>query len=301
MTSILLKAALALSFAGMLAMPTIVTAEEIPVPSQVDWAGTKQTVKLANGISIAYVEMGDTEGKPTLLIHGYTDNSRSWSLLAPYLKDRRLIAIDLRGHGKSDAPDCCYTLVDFANDAHLFLNEMKIDKADIIGHSLGSMTTQYLAARHPEQVGKVVLISSTLYPGSGPGSWLWDNISTLKAPIDPDSQFMKDWYTNPNPVSADYIDRERAESAATPLHVWNGVLWGLSVANLTPIAPLVKSQMLILWGDQDGLFDAAHQERLKKAYPEARFETFVGAGHNMFWEFPENAGAMISDFLNGKQ
>lgn len=66
------------------------SAAELPIPSQADWAGAKKSVKLANGLSLAYVEMGDPDGKPTLLIHGYTDNSRSWSLMAPYLKGRRL-------------------------------------------------------------------------------------------------------------------------------------------------------------------------------------------------------------------
>lgn len=301
MKNLLLTAGLALSLALSGTAMNAASAAETPIPSQADWAGSKKMVKLPNGLSLAYVEMGNSEGKPVLLIHGYTDNSRSWSLMAPYLKDRRLLAIDLRGHGKSDAPDCCYAYTDLANDAFLFLEAMGIDKADVVGHSLGSLTAQLLAAQHPDKVGKVVLVSSTTAIGGGPGSWLWDNISQIKAPIDPDSQFMKDWYSNPNPVDEDYITRERAESAATPLHVWNGVLWGTVVGDLTGIAPLVKAPMLILWGDQDGLFDASHEEKLKKAYPQARFETFAGAGHNMFWEFPGKAGTLIEGFLDGKQ
>lgn len=273
-------------------------AAELPIPGQAQWADAKKTVKLANGHALAYVEMGSSDGKPTLLIHGYTDNSRSWSLVAPYLKDRHVFAIDLRGHGKSDAPPCCYAITDLADDAAQFLDAIGIAKADVVGHSLGSMTGQLLAAQHPDKVNKLVLVSSTLAVGSGPGTWLWDNISTLKAPIDPDSQFMKDWYSNPNPVDEDYINRERAESAATPMQAWQGVLWGTAVIDLTRIAPLVKSPVMILWGDQDPLFDASHQERLKSAYPKARFETFAGAGHNMFWEQPAKAGEMIEAFLD---
>ena len=169
---------------------------------------------------------------------------------------------------------------------------------DVIGHSLGSLTGQMLAARYPDKVGKLVLISSTTVVGSGPGSWLWDNIMPLSPPIDPDGKFMTDWYWNPNPVDSDYIDRERAESAAVPIHVWKGVLWGLAVADLTAITPTVKAPVLILWGDQDQLFDAKHQDGLKKAYPGAQFEAFASAGHNMFWEFPEKAGTIINTFLD---
>ena len=270
----------------------------IPVPIQADWADAKKRVELPNGLTLAYVEMGDPAGEPALLIHGYTDNSRSWSLIAPYLKDRRLFAIDLRGHGKSDAPDCCYAYTDFANDAALFLDAVGVAQADVIGHSLGSMTAQLLAAQHPEKVRKLVLVSSTTAIGGGPGSWLWDNITPLKPPIDPESQFMKDWYWNPNPVDEDYITRERTESAATPIHVWRGVLWGTVINDLTLTAPLVKAPVMVMWGDQDSLFDLTHQEKLEKAFPEARFEVFAGAGHNMFWEFPQRSAEIIDDFLD---
>jgi pimeloyl-ACP methyl ester carboxylesterase len=273
-------------------------AEVLPVPSQADWAAAKKTVKLANGITLAYVEMGDSAGEPLLLLHGYTDNSRSWSLVAPHLTKRRVLALDLRGHGKSDAPACCYSFADFADDAAGFLDAMGIAKADVVGHSLGSLVAQMLAAQHPEKIDKLVLISSTLAVGSGPGSWLWDNVMKLSAPIDPNSAFMKDWYANPNPVDADFLDRERAESAAVPLPVWRGVLWGLASGDLTPIAPAVKAPILVLWGEKDGLFDLAHQERLEKAYPEAEFQVFSGAGHNMFWEYPQKAASLIEEFLD---
>ena len=287
---------LAIVFLGLGSLAS--RAEETPIPSQAAWADAKKKIALSNGISLAYVDIGNPDGKPTLLIHGYTDNSRSWSLIAPYLKERRLLAIDLRGHGRSDAPACCYAFTDFANDAALFLDAMGIARADVIGHSLGSLTAQLLAAQHPDKVDHVVLISSTTGMGGGPGSWLWDNVMKLVAPIDPNSQFMLEWYTNPNPVDQDYITRERTESAATPIHVWTGVLWSTVIDDLTLIAPAVKATVLVLWGDQDGFFDLSHQEKLEKAYPDADFEIFKGAGHNMFWEFPEKAATVIKAFLD---
>ncbi|PLP56344.1 alpha/beta hydrolase [Mesorhizobium loti] len=281
----------------LLVQPVVAVAREIPVPSQAEWADAKKSVDLPNGQTIAYVEMGDTQGKPLLLIHGYTDNSRSWSLVAPFLKARHVFAIDLRGHGKSAAPDCCYAITDLANDASLFLDAVGVNKADVVGHSLGSMTAQMLSATHPEKVDHLVLVSSSLKPGGGPGSWLWDNIMPLQPPIDPNGKFMTDWYWNPNPVDTGYIERERAESAAVPIKVWRGVLWGLSAYDFSNLAPTIKAPMLIFWGDQDQLFDAKHQDALKKAYPSAQFEAFTGAGHNMFWEFPEKVATSLDGFL----
>ena len=222
MTVWLMLAAVAAGFSAVAAH-----AEELPIPSQAAWADAKKMVKLPNGLSLAYVEMGDTGGKPTLLIHGYTDNSRSWSLIAPYLKGRHLLAIDLRGHGKSDAPACCYAYTDFANDAALFLDAMGVAKADVIGHSLGSLTGA-AAGRAASRQGRPRRADLVHHRRSAA---VRDRGCGTMSPSSPrrstrNSQFMKDWYANPNPVDEDYITRERTESAATPIHVWIGVLWG---------------------------------------------------------------------------
>jgi acetolactate synthase-1/2/3 large subunit len=80
-----------------------------------------------------------------------------------------------------------------------------------------------------------------------------------------------------------------------PIHVWRGVLWATVIDDLTLVAPLVKSPVLVLWGEKDGFFDLSHQEKLEKAYPDAEFQVFREAGHNMFWEFPDKAARVINE------
>jgi pimeloyl-ACP methyl ester carboxylesterase len=288
-----------LSFAAGLAL-SMVAPQAIAAPiDQTGFADTKKTVELPNGITLAYAEMGNPEGEPLLLIHGFTDNARSWSLVAPHLAKRRLIAMDLRGHGKSEAPECCYALIDLAHDAKLLLDALKIEQADVAGHSLGSMAAQTLAARWPERVRKLVLVSSTasMAEASKRDGWLWEAIHGLQAPIDPNSQFMLDWYANPNPVDQDFITRERAESAAVPLQVWKGVLYETAAQEFGRMLPDVKAPVLVLWGDQDGFFGQADQDTLKAALPAAAFKAYPGLGHNMFWEKPEQVAADIEEFL----
>ena len=268
------------------------------VPTQAEWDAARQKVTTADGLTLAYVELGKGDGTPLILLHGYTDNSRSWSLVAPYLGDRRILALDLRGHGASDAPLCCYGIDTLARDLGAFMDALGIQKADLVGHSLGSITVGVFAAVHPERVNKLVLVSSALTVPAGARDWLWQNVAALQHPIDPDSQFMLDWYYNPNPVDADFLARERAESAARPQHVWMGVLVGLSLLDWTPLASRIRAPTLILWGDQDGFFGTAEQDALRAAIPAARFETFASYGHNMFWEVPEQAGRMIAAFLD---
>lgn len=277
---------------------TAARAEILPIPTQEGWDAARQTVTLASGQVAGFVEMGDTDGTPLILLHGYTDNSRSWSLLAPELvTGRHLFAIDLRGHGKSSAPACCYGLMDFASDLDGFMQAKGIEKADLVGHSLGSMTSAVFAALHPEKVGRLVLISTAFSAPKGPVDWLWENVTVLPETIDPDSQFMIDWYWNPTPVPAEFLDRERAESAATARQTWMGVLESLTMTDWSLYAPRITAPVLILWGDQDSLFDATTQTRVKEAMPSARYQAFAGNGHNMFWEIPGTIGPAITGFL----
>lgn len=288
------RAALA---AFVLAAGTLPAAAEMTIPTQDGWNDARQRVTLADGLNLSYVQLSEGEGTPLVLLHGYTDNSRSWSLVAPWLGERSIYALDLRGHGGSEIPACCYGLDSLAQDVLGFMDATGIERADLVGHSLGSMTAGVIAGLAPERVRNLVLISSALKMPDASGDWLWDEVPALVHPVDPDGEFMRAWYENPNPVDEDYLHHEMRESASRPAEVWMGVLIGLSLADWTSIAQRVEAPTLILWGDQDGLFDADSQDALRTALPDARFETFAGYGHNMFWEIPEQTGTMISEFL----
>lgn len=282
---------------SVLALTALPAAADTALPDQDGWVAARKSVTTAEGQMLTYVEAGPAEGQPVILLHGYTDNSRSWSLLAPHLEGRRLIMVDQRGHGGSAAPDCCYDPGVMAEDIAGLMTALDIDKADVVGHSMGSVTAATLAAWHPEKVDQLVLISTAVEMPAAPTEWLWANVPGLPQPIDPNSQFMLDWYYNPNPVPADFIDRERAESAATSHDAWMGVLRGLTAMDLGKVGPMVKAPVLILWGDQDGFFDAASQEAVKAAYPGAEYQAYPGHGHNMFWEVPDQVGARLMAFL----
>lgn len=283
-------------------LPLAIQAE---VPDQAGWDAARQTVTIRGDQVVGYVELGAdpavATGVPVVLIHGYTDNSRSWSLMAPALAaalpDRRIVALDLRGHGASSAPDCCYGPDSLAHDAAAAMDGLGIEKADLVGHSLGSITSAFLAATRPDRVNRLVLVSSTVRMPAEPTQWLWDNVPTLPNQIDPDSQFMLDWFANPNPVPAEFLDRERAEGAAVPRQVWMGVLQGLTAMDWSLLAPRISAPVAVLWGDQDALFGAESQEWLHAALPDATRITYPGAGHNMFWEQPDKVAADIAGFL----
>lgn len=266
---------------------------------QAGWNARKQSVRLANEVTLAYVELGDPEGEPLLLLHGYTDTSRSWTQIAPWLLGHRLLIPDQRGHGGSDAPACCYSASVFAEDARLFLDAMKVEKAAVAGHSLGSMVAMTLAAENPERVTRLALIGSTALAPVKRGDWLWTNAHALEAPLDPSSQFLREWHpaNQPTPVDKAFAEAAMAEILATPLHVWRNVMRELAEVPAGRHAADIKAPVLILSGGRDPLFPPEHHAALAKAIPHAEARVFPDLGHNLNWERPAEIGPVLARFL----
>jgi pimeloyl-ACP methyl ester carboxylesterase len=269
----------------------------------------KTTLALPDGEVLAYIDMGDPAGRPVVLIHGYTDNARDWVPMLPYLsREFRLILVDIRGHGKSSKPECCYSRLDFAYDIKLLLDGLGVKRADIVGHSLGSIIAQTFAEYWPERTSHVVLISST--GGHPPGAKQTPQfdfaaeIRKLKEPIEPDSPFMIAWWDSPTPVDPDFIRRQRKDAAGIPLRVWLAVLdQGLSSTNdyadLQRTLPRLTAPTLLIWGSKDPIMEEPVRQTLRSALPHAKVRVFEGLGHNPFWEDPQGVAAVINAFLAG--
>ena len=107
-----------------------VSAAVSPPPLKIDlnaFDAMKKTMALPDGETLAYIDMGNPAGPAVVLIHGYTDSARDWVPMLPYLSKRlRLILVDIRGHGQSSKPECCYTRLDFAYDIKLLLDALGV-------------------------------------------------------------------------------------------------------------------------------------------------------------------------------
>ena len=270
---------------------------------QASWAGQKKQIQLQSGLRLNYVELGDPAGEPLLLLHGYTDSSRSWSLTAPYLGKYRLLIPDQRGHGGSDAPLCCYGATQFADDARLFLDALGVKRAAVAGHSLGSMVAISFAADHPERVSRIILIGSTALAPVERGSWLYENAMALRAPLDPSSPFLREWHPSNQPTAVDPVFAEAVEKEYLdiPLHVWRGVMRELAYVPAGRHAQDIKVPVLVLSGGKDSLFPAHHHASLIKAFPDAEAMIFPELGHNPNWERPEEVAAIMQRFLDASR
>jgi pimeloyl-ACP methyl ester carboxylesterase len=299
--SILLPLACLLALSALSALsstPAAQGAEPVLSLSQDQWVGAKKEMALPTGLTMKYVDMGQPSGPPLVLIHGMTDNSRSGSPIAPFLSgERRLIIVDLRGHGGSGKPDLrMYPVSLYAADVAALLDGLGIEKASVVGHSLGSMVAQALAINYPEKVDKVVLESSALVAFDSLGRDIYDAALGF-GENPPDDEFMEGWYSNPNPVDQDFLRREMAESKGLPPHAWRAIAKGAAASDLTHFMDELKAPTLILWGSADGFFGAEAQALLKKALPSAASIDYEGTGHNIHWEIPQKMAADVAAFL----
>lgn len=269
---------------------------------QSSWTGLKREVRLANGIRLAYVELGDPKGEPLLLLHGYTDTSRSWSVLVPHLQGYRLLIPDQRGHGAADAPECCYGPSQFAYDARLLMDMLGVRRAAVAGHSLGSMIAMTMAAEYPDRVSSIILIGSTALPPVMPGKWLYDEVAALKFPLDRNSEFMREWHPSNQPTFVDpqFADAVMEEILVIQPHVWRSVMRELLLFPVARHASDIEVPVLILSGGKDPLFPPEHHAALLKAFPNAEAHVFPELGHSPNWERPEDVAARIAAFLKSQ-
>jgi len=125
-----------------------------------------------NGMKLRFIDRG--QGEPLVLLHGYTMNADAWvrppmgapdkpPILSVLSSKFRVIAIDARGHGKSDKPhDCAAYGAAMADDVIRILDALHIHKAHLAGFSMGGLTAINLMARHPDRFRSVVLLAPKL-------------------------------------------------------------------------------------------------------------------------------------------
>ncbi len=268
--------------------------------AQADWNDNRQYIELSTGITMAYVEMGNPDGDPLILIHGSTDNSRSWSMTAPYFAEAgyHVYMPDLRGHGYSDKPDTgMYTSGDYAADISAFMEAKGIAQADIVGHSMGSAATQAFLLNFPEKCDHVVLVSSSPVRARGVGTY--EMAITLDEDEHPSDEFMDNWYVNPNPVDEEFLGYEKDESQRLDADAWVCIGAGSATTDLTTLYPYMDTSIpvLILYGSVDSFTNPEEQAELKEAFPHAQYITYDGIGHNIQWEIPEQCAQDILNFI----
>ena len=252
----------------------------------------------SSGVRIAYESFGD--GPALLLLQGIGYARWSWDPIVPALAERfRVLSFDNRGIGESDVPPPPYSARQLAEDGIAVLDDAGVERAHVVGASLGGMAAQELAAGFPERVDRLVLACTT--PG-GDGALpmpaqtvaLMQAAATL-APDVAMRRFVENAlapHAEASLVEDLYV--RRVASPPDPIG-WQGQAAagiGFDGSGLEIGAPT-----LILHGTEDAVVDPGNAALLAERIPGARVELFSGCGHLFFWEQPERFAETVAEFL----
>lgn len=118
----------------------------------------KQRFVAVGGLRLHFTDFNEDGGEPIVMLHGLNVQARTWDPVAERLAEhRRVICLDLRGHGLSDWTRDGYSVTDFAADVAGLVDALGLDRVDVVGHSLGCRIGIVFAGAHPERVGRLVL------------------------------------------------------------------------------------------------------------------------------------------------
>jgi non-heme chloroperoxidase len=249
---------------------------------------------LSSGVRLAYVEQGPRDGMPVLLLHGLSDSHRSYDLLRPFLPGRwHVFAPTMRGHGLSDKPESGYAMRDFAGDLAVFMDAVGIERAVIVGHSMGSAITLQLAADYPERVAGVVLIGAFARFDTPAMDELKAAVVDIGESCGGEFALAFQESTLANVIPQSFLDVAVNESLCLPGYGWRGIVQGLMDFEPIAAARRIHAPAAILWGDKDAYCPRADQRDLRDAIAGSRLFTLPGVGHAVQWERPAETAALL--------
>ena len=239
------------------------------------------TVSEQPRVRLSAIDIRPEAARRTLVfVHGFGGRATQWhKQLTAFSDENRVIAIDTRGHGRSDAPNTSYAMDEIQSDLLAVLDELRVtDKIVLIGHSFGGAITSEYAVRHPERLDKLVLISTagefSIYP--------WARF-LLRFPVG----------------VLNLIRRIIRHSLFAPPHVlkafhnnnlskWNG--WHLFRA--------IRAPTLVITGHRDAVFPHAAFDAVPKLIPGAQHVQVPVSAHMVMLERADAVNRAIARFLD---
>ena len=246
------------------------------------------------------IYVGDTgEGFPLVLVHGFLGSSKMWEPQVNFFKKHfRVITLDLPGFGKSNKAKPLNNIQSIADLLLDCLEEEKIDKFYLLGHSMGGMIVQEMAKKAGENISKLVCYSTGPI-GEMPGRFETvdqsrENLKKKGLEITA-TNIAKTWFIKGE--DAKYFDIcieagkqtsiEAVDNALIAFKNWNGVN---TLKN-------IKNETLIVWGDQDKSYNLEQEQTLASNIERSKLVIFKDCAHNVHLEKPNQFNNTINDFL----
>ena len=258
-------------------------------------------------IEIAYRINGS--GEPLILIGGFTMVKESWDLQVAGLEDHfKVLTFDNRGIGETTVPAEPFTIADMAADTAGLMDALGIDSANIFGVSMGGLISQILALDYPGWVKRIAL-GSTSHGGKHAVQPKKEVMAALATSTDPlispeeavrmkvsitfTGKFIRD---EPERLD-DYIRTCLKHYPAVKGSA--GQMKALSFFNVTKRLGEITCPVLVITGSEDQMMPPQNSKLLAEGIPNAELVMIEGAGHNFFYEKPDETNSLLINFFNG--
>jgi pimeloyl-ACP methyl ester carboxylesterase len=251
-----------------------------------------------DGAALTYDDEGPREGDgvPLVFVHGWTANRHRWDhQVAHFAEKRRVIRLDLRGHGESGGAGV-RTIEELARDVLALLDHLEIERFVLVGHSMGGMISQTIALAHPERVERLVLVNSI-------GRMTYSRGRGLLMAASSRVPFKLFVAANIQRAFAPGYPREEIReyiraSSATPREVVMTLYGAMRAFDVLDRLGEISTPTLLVHGYYDIQLPVSQMLRMAKACQDAEVR-ILDAGHELPVEKPAELTATLDRFLTG--
>lgn len=254
---------------------------------------------MAISVDCAHTVSG--EGPPLFMVHGIGARRSTWDGLAEYLRnDFTCIAYDLRGHGESPSSNLPFGLDELVADLEALRSKLGIEKAAVIGHSLGGMIGPAYARAYPSRVTALGLLSTAAFRTAEDSSKVK---GVVKAMEDTSVEAMLDtlvnrWFTDDFQAShPDKVANRKKQILETPLKVFMNVFHIYAETEMSPWLHKIETPSLVMTGELDGGCSPRLNEQIARSLKNSELVVLQGLKHNILIEAPERVVPPVLRFL----
>lgn len=252
-------------------------------------------------IDVEWFEWG--RGDPLVLVHGLADDHRAWRKVLPWLAaDRRVIACDLRGHGGTSLGEPDGSLAQLGGDLVALLDAIGLERADLVGFSLGGTIVMRAAIDHPARVRRLVPVATSSRVGRAAAPWYSDRAALadqgperLWPLLEQDTR--EQLAGAPDELPAHW--RIRRQSTADPRGFANAsrAMARLNAEPLDPELGRIQAPTLVIAAELDAFCPPRAGEIIVAGIQGSRMCVIPGSGHQVELERPAELSAAILEFL----
>ena len=240
------------------------------------------------------------KGYPLVLVHGFLGSSEMWKPQKEFLRKLfRVITPALPGFGESSKVKSCESINAMAKTVLDLLNKKKINKFNLMGHSMGGMIVQEMSKISGDKINKLICYATGSI-GDIPGRFETLDASRERLKKEGISETVKrvpkKWFVDGDKAKYYYLcenavketSEETADNALIAMKNWRGF------ENLKNI----KNETLIIWGDKDVSYNFEQVDTLNKNIPNSNLAILKGCSHNVHLEKPQEFNKIVINYLN---